>query len=712
MHKDHMQSCNHAAMQLSTQSSSQYPITPLPHSPIYRTGDLARWHQDGNIEFLGRIDHQVKIRGLRIELGEIQDQLLKHDEIEDAVVITWEDKIQGKYLCAYYVSKNEVSGSGLREFLLSYLPEYMIPSHFIRLEQIPLTPNGKIHRKALPEPEIKAKALYTAPRNDLEKKLVHMWADVLNQEKKIIGIDSNLFELGGNSLKVTILVARVHRELEVRLPIAEIFKNPMIRDLSGYIENARKEKFYAIEPIEKKEYYPLSATQSRIYFIYLLSPESVAYNSPTTMVLVGDIEKDRLEESFKKLINRHENLRTSYVAVGKQAVQKVHDTDEVDFAIEYNEVNEEEEIEKIMNRFVQPFDLSRVPLLRAGLIKDKEGRYIFIVDRHHIITDGISKGILEQNFMSFYAGEELPPLKLHYKEFLEWQNQLLKSGALKKQEEYWLKIFKGDIPVLNFPTDYMRTQVRVADKGDIVTSSLDKKLTAGLYDIARETGSTTFMMVLALYYILLSKQTGQEDIVVGSPITGRRHDDLQYVIGMFVNMLALRNKPSGEKTFRQFLEEVKANALDAYENQDYQFDDLTRELGVQGNSSRNPIFDTVLEEIILESPVAGKPEVIKNNDNSLKGYFYDMENININIPSVFDLLFRVAERDDQIHIILSYNAVLFKRNRIEKMVEHYLEIAKQIVKSKDIKLKDISISHSLITVKSNIPLEEEGDFAF
>ena len=708
---------------LSTQTSHAHSLN---HSTIYKTGDLGRWLADGTIEFFGRMDYQEKIRGFRIELGEIELKLASHPEIKDTVVIAAEaakgsrtgSGDGNKYLCSYFVSNSEIPAADLREYLMKELPGYMIPSYFIRMDKIPLTPNGKIDRKALPEPEIKAGDGYAAPRNPVEEKLAEIWADILGNEKESIGIDSNFFELGGHSLKATLLAARIHKAFNVRLPIAEIFRTPVIRTLSEYIEAAAEDKFLSIQVAEEKEYYALSSAQNRLFFMHLMKPKSTAYNVLRIVVLQGDIDKDRLEKAFTKLSHRHQNLRTSYMLLGKEPVQKIHKG--LQFKIEYidlsNTHNEGEggtptppqSPQDTIKNFVRPFDLTQGPLLRIGLVKEYENRHILAVDIHHIITDGVSDGLLVQDFMSIYAGDELPPLKLQYRDFSEWQNRLFRSDILKKQEEYWLNRFKGDIPVLNLPMDYSGPPGQAPDKGAVIDFTIDRDMTAHLYELLKETGTTTFMVLLAIFDILLSKYTGQEDIVIGAPVTGRRHHDLQGIIGMFVNMLVMRNRPRGNKTFREFLEEVKENALNAYGNQDYQFDELIRKLGLQGDSTRNPLFNIVLEmQNITDS--RENNDTMKG-DNALQVYPYGAaDDI---VKAVFDMILKIYENNGTIDMTLLYSSALFKKSRIERMVKHYAEILQKVIENKDIILEDITVSHSLMPVKSNIPLEEEGDFAF
>ena len=306
----------------------------IHHSNFYRTGDLARWLSDGNIEFLGRIDHQVKIRGFRIELGEIESRLLKHGKIKEAVVLAKEDSGGDKYLVAYFISDIELSDVELRGHLLKDLPDYMIPLHFVRLEKVPLTPGGKVDRRALPEPKVKQIATYVVPRNEIEKKLIEIWAEILGRNISLnrIGIDDNFFRLGGHSLKATSLASRIYKEFNVKIPLGEIFKRPTIRGLFDYINEAVGEKYLSIEPVEVKEYYILSSAQKRLYFLQQMDNAGTTYNISAAWVLEGIIDKPRLEQSIVKIILRHESLRTSFVIIGDESVQRIHD--HVEFKIE------------------------------------------------------------------------------------------------------------------------------------------------------------------------------------------------------------------------------------------------------------------------------------------------------------------------------------------------------------------------------------------
>ncbi|MCU0288757.1 MAG: amino acid adenylation domain-containing protein, partial [Acidobacteria bacterium] len=425
-----------------------YPRQGGHNSKLYHTGDLARWLTDGNIEFLGRIDQQVKIRGYRIELAEIENRLLNIKEIKEAIVIAKREENGDKYLCAYIAATIQYEIMELREFLLKELPDYMVPSHFVWLEKIPLTPNGKINHKALPEPNLNLSNHYAAPKNEVEMKLVKIWSEVLCrnelqafQLKTSISIDDNFFHLGGHSLKATVMVSKIDKELNVHVPLAEIFKHPTIRGLSDYIKNMTKEKYASIEPIEKKEYYLLSSAQKRLYILYQMDQQSVGYNIPSFSVLTGEIDKDKFEHTFKQLISRHQSLRTSFHMINDEPAQRIHD--KVGFAIEYFATDVHGLTQTLLKNFIRPFDLAEAQLLRVALLKENEARHILMIDMHHIISDGISINIAVKDFMALYQAEDLPNLRVQYKDFSEWQNNEKQKESIKKQEHFWVNEFVG-----------------------------------------------------------------------------------------------------------------------------------------------------------------------------------------------------------------------------------------------------------------------------
>ncbi|MGD2087365.1 MAG: amino acid adenylation domain-containing protein [Candidatus Aminicenantes bacterium] len=671
---------------------------------IYKTGDLACWLPDGSIEFFGRKDYQVKIRGFRIELGEIEACLAKHKNVKDAVVIDKKDETGNKYLCAYIVVHSSQQPSttrltGLKEYLAQNLPDYMIPSYFLEIENIPLLPSGKINRNALPSPELLSRSTYAAPEDEIQKKLADIWAEVLgkNMEQTPIGIDDNFFDLGGHSLKATVIAWQIHKELNVKVPLAEIFETPTIRGLAGYIKGTARDRYSALEPVEKKEFYHITPPQRRMYILQQKTPSLTSYNISRIVTIKSQLDKQRLENTFCKLIRRHENLRTSFVRVKEHPVQKVHR--DIRLTIDFHQVGQDE-VKIVVNRFVGEFDLSKAPLMRVGILKVGEENSILMVDMHHIISDGVSEEILIKEFMTLYEEKELPPLRLHYKDYSEWQNNEKQKLEKKRQEKYWLKEFEGELPVLNLPADFHRPPIKNFE-GKVLGFRLDKKETSALKTLAQKEETTLYLTLLAIYFVFLEKLSGQSDISVGTPIIGRKHIDLKNIIGMFVGTLVLRNYPEGEKTFRDFLGEIKKRTLEAFENQDYPLEELKAKVNVQHDPSRNPLFDVSFQFWHLEAGEEQNTEA--KHGLTFEPYEYEFT------KSIFDLYLQGAEVGEIIMMQMSYCTKLFKEETIRNFIKYYKEIVSSVIENRDLKLKDIKISHGLLDSHSAIP---QMDFGF
>ena len=556
--------------------------------------------------------------------------------------------------------------------------------------------------------------VHIVPQDDIERKIAAIFGEVLGIDQ--LSLDMDFFELHGDSLKAITLTSKIHKEFNVIIRLEEVFKVPTIVGLSKYIKEAAKVKFKSLEFQEKKEYYPLSSAQRRLYTVQQMDLAGIGYNLPFVLVLEGGINKARLEDTIEKMLERHDSLRTSFLMIENEPRQQINKY--VDFSIEYYDVKSRKEdpiqcefgcspldVEQIINKFVKPFDLAKAPLMRVGLIKEATNRHILMLDIHHIISDGFSLEILKYEFVHLYIRNELSVLKFQYKDFSEWQNQLFVCGIMKEQKEYWLNVFKDTIPTLNLPTDYQRTSKRISDEGDSIKFLVSEELTAVINVILNAKDVTMFMFLLALYNILLSKYTGQEDLVVVSPITGRKHDDLQNIIGMFVNMLAMRNQPEKDKSFGEFLEEVKKNAINAYENQDYQFEELVRELGLQGNIGRNQLLNSVFTFQNID--------IGKNNSHHLEGtnafnvtpYEYRRK------TSVFNLHLIAVEVDGRINMSLEYSTHLFKKSTVENMSEHFLEILNQVLENPGINLKEVKMTYDLMAMESK-NIDDQMDFAF
>ncbi|MCP4148778.1 MAG: AMP-binding protein, partial [bacterium] len=688
---------------------------------LYRTGDLCRWMPDGNIEFLGRIDHQVKVRGFRIELGEIENRLLTHPEIKETVVLARQSK-DGNILCAYYViegNQQPAFGTGgrgelrvgpsetaIRTYLTQYLPDYMLPAYFVKLEKIPLTLNGKIDRKALAQIQISILKTQThiAPRNKAEKTMAEIWAGILGIPREEIGIDDNFFEIGGHSLRATVMVSKIHKEFNVKLSLAEIFKTPLIRTLADKIEGLGESKFDTLVPIEKKEYYPLSSAQKRMYILQQMDLNSTAYNMPLILPMGKEIETIRLEATIRGLIDRHESLRTTFEYLGEEPVQRIHDR--IDFDIAYFDDPQKaaptiqtpdaktgaDTAGRIINTFVKPFELSRPPLIRSGLIKHADGNHTWLVDIHHIVSDGTSQMILTEDFHSIYNGKELPPLKLQYKDFCRWQNRLNASGEIKNQEEYWLDLYpRGEeIPRLNLLADYKRPEV-FTNAGANYTFTMGSRETAGFKALAADSGGTLYMNILAILNTLFYKYTGQTDIVIGSGIAGRPRADLQQIVGMFINTLAMRNFPRGEKNYRTFFSEVIHRSIRAFENQEVQFETLVDKLEPQRDLSRNPIFD--ISMVVQNFGTTGRGEETRDDremehrENGTKTAALT----SVKTTAKFDLTFFINPSPEEIQIKIEYYTAIFKPGTIQRLAAHFMNIVNAVVENPAAALDEISM---------------------
>nr|WP_276540155.1 non-ribosomal peptide synthetase [Paenibacillus dendritiformis] len=647
-----------------------------PGARMYRTGDLAKWLPDGTIAYLGRIDHQVKIRGYRIELGEVEAQLLKIASVQEAVVIAREDGDGQPYLCAYIVADKELTAGELRSALSQALPSYMVPSCFVQLEHMPLTSNGKIDRKALPAPDgsMQTGADYVAPRTALEAELAQIWQEVLGLSR--IGVKDNFFDIGGHSLRATTLVAKLHKEMGIEMPLREVFQYPTIEQMAEVITGKEHHAAYRPIPIaEERSYYPVSSAQKRLYILSQLEGGEFSYNMPGVLEMEGALDRERLEEAFRQLIRRHETLRTGFELVGGEAVQRIHR--DVEFAVEYVRVKEEE-ANAHLREFMRAFDLRQPPLVRARLLGLQPDRHLLLFDMHHIISDGASMELFLRELVQLYEGSELPPLRIQYKDYAAWQQGEVQRERMSKQEAYWLDVFGGEIPVLDLPTDYARPLVR-SFKGNTFEFVIDAHKSEALRQLAMQTGTTLYMVLLAAYTTLLSKYSGQEDIIVGTPIAGRTHADLEPILGMFVNTLAIRNTPAGEKTFQEYLHEVKEHTLSAYENQDYPFEELVGKLDVSRDVSRNPLFDTMF---VLQNIEQGEVNI-----EGLTCKLYPNEHH----IAKFDLTFSLTEGAEGIAGSIEYACSLYKEETIERMAGHFQQVIDAIARDPHRKLSSIEI---------------------
>lgn len=656
------------------------PFAPQPGVRLYKTGDLGRWLPDGNIEFVGRKDHQVKIRGFRIELGEIEHRLAEHEQVREAAVLVKGSGEAEKYLCAYFTANIDLGISEIKEYLSSCVPEYMIPSVFMQLEEMPHNANGKINRSQLPDPvHHRLDAPFVPARNAVEEALVSIWTEVLDVRR--VSVQDDFFALGGHSLKATVIVSRIHGELGADVKVKDIFQYPTVAQLAGHIQQlgARPCAASAITPAPVQEYYPVSPAQRRMYVLHTLEESgSTAYNMPFAYRIQGRLDTAQFRQVVNRLTERHECFRTSFRVVDGELVQVVHP--EAECRLEMVELRgaDTEEVNQRISSFIQPFDLEAAPLMRMELLQLAQEEHVLLIDMHHIISDGLSGGIMLRELEQLYRGDTLPPLEIQYKDYVIWLNERLAGEEMKEHEAYWLEHYRGELPVLNMPLDYRRPPIQTFN-GCTLQFVLPHELSRALRALAHDTGSTLYAVLLAAYNILLSKYSGQEDIVVGSPVAGRTHQDVQQMLGMFINTVALRSYPERHKTFRQFVHEVKDHTLSAIDHQDLPFERLVELLDVERDTSRNPLFDTMFNLTDRER------QEIHIGEMLLTPYALQ------NDISKFDLMLDVYTDASEIHFDLQYNTDLFTAFTAEQLGQHYMELLHNITADPDVPLMKLGM---------------------
>ncbi|MGD2087720.1 MAG: amino acid adenylation domain-containing protein [Candidatus Aminicenantes bacterium] len=661
---------------------------------LYKTGDLGRLLPDGNIELSGRVDRQVKLQGIRIELDEIENILLKHPQVKEAVVIKRSIEGQNEFLSAFITGtagpgetkeiENRLLVDTLRQYLEEQLPEQMIPAYIHIIEQLPRKPNGKLDYDEISLQADTVETEYIPPTNDIEEKLVKIWAQLLQKPGSKIGITNSFFQLGGNSLNLMSLIGQIHKFFGKRINLGEIFQNATVEKQAIVIKDALKKDFIPLKPVEEKEYYALSPAQQRLYTLQQMYGENTIYNIFEVHRFDDTPDVERLKEAFAQLIKRHESLRTSFPLKDDEPVQKIWEFDQVDFEIEHCHVSEEAKKEQVFHGFVKPFDLENAPLLRVGLVNVKGTEHFLMVNMHHIISDGTSHDILVHDFIALYSRDKLPGLRLQYKDYSEWLNSRKIKETIKKQEKHWLNRLKGEIPVLDMPTDYKRPAIKGLE-GRAIDFGITKQETEALEALAKQEDATLFMVLLALYNIWLSKLSGQSDIPIGAVVAGRNHVNLEQIIGVFVNTLALRNFPKPEKTFRQFLKELKRRTLSAFDNQEYPFDNLVEKVVKNRDISRFPLYDAgfVFQNfpgLVWDRRKPGK------TDLNVKRYHYEKET---NIGE--DLLLFGYFEGEQLSFTLNYYTGLFKKETIARYVGYFKEIVKMVIENPGKKLKEIEI---------------------
>ncbi|HXO21370.1 MAG TPA: amino acid adenylation domain-containing protein, partial [Thermoanaerobaculia bacterium] len=603
-----------------------------PGGRLYRTGDLARHLPDGRLEFLGRIDGQVKLRGFRIELGEIEAHLGQHPAVRGAVVAAREDMPGDRRLVAYVVARDAGARADLapelRTYLRSRLPEHMVPSAFVALDALPLSPNGKVDRRALPAPELGRHASsrsFVAPRSPVEELLAGIWSAVLGLDA--VSVRDNFFSLGGHSLLATQVVSRTREVCGVELPLRTLFEAPTIAELAPHVE-AGRQRGLAAPPLvarPRREPLPASFAQERLWFLDQLGTEGSSYNVPLALQLDGGLDVSALAAALGELVRRHEALRTTFASVSS-AVAQVGQAAQVvqvvapDAAltlpalpgIDLRDLPAAGRTDAARRAAAQaawaPFDLARGPLLRAALLRLAGEEHVLLLTLHHIVADGWSMGVLLRELAALYdAAREgrpspLPALAVQYADFAVWQREWLQGPVLAELLAYWRGRLADAPAVLDLPLDRPRPALQTFRGGNL-RFTLPPALRRSLADLGRRHGVSLFMTLLAAFQSLLARYTSAEDVVVGSPIANRNRAETEALIGFFVNTLVLRGDLSGDPTFAELLRRVRETTLDAYAHQDLPFEKLVEELRPERDLSRNPLFQVMF--VLQNMPASG-----------------------------------------------------------------------------------------------------------
>jgi amino acid adenylation domain-containing protein/thioester reductase-like protein len=572
---------------------------------LYKTGDLGRYLTDGTIEFLGRRDFQVKIRGIRIELGEIETALARHESVREVVVVAREDSLGEQRLIAYYVPARgaDVRAEDLRSHLASRLPEHMLPAAFVALEAMPLTPNGKVDRRALPAPDASsyAAAVYEAPHGETETAIAAIWAELLKLER--VGRQDHFFRLGGHSLLAVRAVTAMRAALGVHVAVRDVFAHPVLKDLATWLESGSGAHLPAIVPVERRDAMPMSFAQQRLWFLAQMDGVSETYNMPYGVRLRGALDPAALRTALDRIVARHEALRTTFAVDGTTPVQRIAPAEAARFALREQDVraaaDPAAEVQKLTAaEAVAPFDLAQGPLIRALLIRDGEASYTLLVTMHHIVSDGWSMGVLFTELSALYGAfvqgrpDPLPPLAVQYADYAMWQRQWIDGDVLQQQATFWTDTLAGAPALLELPSDRPRP-LQQDYRGGFLEFALDDALTARLKALSLRHDTTLFMTLLAAWSVVLSRLSGQDDVVVGTPVANREHAEIQALIGFFVNTLALRIDLSGSPTVSELLAAVKARALAAQQHQDIPFEQVVELTHPVRSMAHSPLFQVM-----------------------------------------------------------------------------------------------------------------------
>ncbi|MDX6528654.1 MAG: hypothetical protein QOH41_944 [Blastocatellia bacterium] len=673
------------------------PFSSDPRARLYRTGDMARYGSDGNIEFLGRIDNQIKLRGFRVEPGETEAVLSSHPWVDGAIVIVRGDETN-KQLVAYVASQRPESEvvDELRRFVRDRLPHYMMPSLLVVLAEFPLLPNGKVDRKMLPDAF--SNRSYAPPQDEIQEALISIWQEVLR--KKQVGALDSFFEIGGDSLSATQVVARIQQTLNVAIELRDLFLFPSLRDLARQVARAQRAAHEPVPVLPQQQDYEVSPAQKRFWVQDRLSDATAGGTLPASFLLEGPLKVEALEASLRALLDRHEILRTVIVTSGNEPRQKVipavHATlhlDRLDFS---DAANPEDEVRSVeLRESMTAMDLSSGPLFRVKLVRLAETRHVCICTMHHIISDGWSAEVLLNELSTVYEAfvfgraNPLSPLTLQYRDSAHWLNRLLAGPRGQQMKKYWLEKLNGAPPQLDFRPDlngaknqpYRRKTFRF---------TIPQELIRNLESTGRRYGATLFMTLFSSIKALLYRHTGQEDIVIGTPVAGRVHAGMERQVGPYLNVVALRDRVFGDERFAALLERVRETTLDAYANQLYPLDWLMEGLSVRRESGRNAVF-----EVGFTLQNQRRSSLPRRLADLAISELRSTEIETQNVEALTQFWFLAEPAADAIEMTVVYNGARFNESTVQRLAEDLRVIIASVARDPDVRINRLRLSQKV-----------------
>ena len=663
---------------------------------LYFTGDRGCYQADGLLKILGRLDHQVKIRGVRIEPDEVMAVLAEHPAVKSCVAIARTDKPGQTILVAYVVAATPTQDllTELRTTLSQRLPSAMIPSAFVFLEQLPLTANGKVDHQALPAPDLASIAVdesWVMPQTPIEELVAGIWSQMLGVLQ--VGRYSNFFDLGGHSLLATQLISRLRDTFQIEMPLRRLFEAPTLAELATSIEDAQHADLGMLmpplKPVLRDRTLPLSFAQQRLWFLDQLELGSPAYNIPAALRVTGSLNVAALERALQDILRRHEVLRTSFITVNGSPVQVIDPNPTLTVSVvdlqALAETEQAAEVQRLVCEDAQkPFDLCRSPLIRATLLQLGKNSHALLFNMHHIASDGWSMGIFIHELSSLYQAfcarkpSPLPELPIQYVDFAHWQRQYLSGEVLERQLDYWKQQLAGIPPLLELPADRPRPPERTF-QGGTIPMELNADLMKQLKSLSQQSGTTLFMTLLAAFSALLSRYSGQEDIVVGSPIANRNRGEIESLIGFFVNTLVLRVQLQDNPSFEEVLKQVRQVSLDAYTHQDMPFEQLVEALRPERNLTNSPLFQVMF---VLQNAPMGELELPGVNLTPIEGE---------SVIAKFDLTLFLGETAAGLKGRWEYNSDLFEAATIERMSQHFQNLLEAIVANPQLRVAQLPL---------------------